>query len=112
MTALLADPLRRYSLMANVVSVVLSVLVFVAVPLRYVFGHPTMSKTVSPIHGALYLVLVGCVYLLGRSRGWSLPRTALVALAGTVPILSFYAERRVSRETRREDASRPAERLG
>ncbi len=90
--------------MANVVGAVLIVLVFIAVPLRYIGGHPTMSKTVSPIHGALYLVLVGCVYLLGRSRGWSIRRIVLVALAGTVPVVSFYAERRVTRETLLADA--------
>lgn len=99
----LSDPVRRYHLMANVVGTVLIVLVFVAVPLRYGFGHPALSKTVSPIHGALYLVLVGCVYVLGRARHWPLQRTVLVALAGTVPILSFFVERRVTAAARLED---------
>jgi integral membrane protein len=92
------DPLLRYRVMANVVGVVLIVLVFVAIPLRYLGGHPELSKTVSPIHGALYIVLVACVVLLGRSRGWSAGRMVLVALGGTVPVLSFLVERRVARE--------------
>lgn len=92
----MSDALTRYRVMANVVGVVLMVLVFVAVPLRYVGGHPTLSKTVSPIHGALYLVLVICVVLLGRERGWPVTRTVLVALGGTVPVVSFLVERRVA----------------
>lgn len=94
----MTDPLLRYRVMANLVGVVLMVLVFVAVPLRYLGGHPTLSKTVSPIHGALYMVLVVCVLLLARSRHWSVRRTVLVALGGTVPVLSFVVERRVARQ--------------
>lgn len=90
------DPLLRYRVMANVVGVVLIVLVFVAVPLRYLGGHPTLSKTVSPIHGALYIVLVVNVVLLGRAHRWPLTRIALVALGGTVPVVSFLVERRVA----------------
>lgn len=90
------DPLLRYRVMANVVGAVLLVLVFVAVPLRYVGGHPALSKTVSPIHGALYMVLVVCVILLGRARRWPVRRVVLVALGGTVPVLSFLVERRVA----------------
>lgn len=100
------DPLLRYRVMANVVGVVLLVLVGVAVPLRYLGGHPGLSKAVSPVHGALYLVLVGCTYLLGRSRGWSPVRTVLVALGGTVPVVSFLVERRVARQAASEPAVR------
>ena len=92
----MSDALTRYRVMANVVGVVLMVLVFIAVPLRYLGGHPTMSKTVSPIHGALYMVLVVCVVLLGRERGWPVQRIVLVALGGTVPVVSFFVERRVA----------------
>lgn len=92
----MSDALTRYRVLANVVGVVLLVLVLVAVPLRYLGGHPALSKTVSPIHGALYLVLVVCVLLLARERRWSVGRTVLVALGGTVPVVSFLVERRVA----------------
>ena len=92
----MTDPLLRYRVMANVVGVVLIVLVFVAIPLRYGFGHAAFSKTLSPIHGALYIVLVASVFLLGRARGWGAKRMILVALAGTIPIFSFVMERRVT----------------
>lgn len=91
----MSDPLLRYRFMANVVGAVLIVLMFVAVPL-HLAGHPTLAKTVSPIHGALYMVLVLCVILLGRAHSWPMSRIVLVALGGTVPVLSFYVERRVA----------------
>ena len=90
--------LLRYRVLANVVGVVLLVLVLVAMPLRYLGGHEELSKTISPIHGFLYLVYLGVTFDLARRRGWSLVRTVLVMLAGTVPFLSFVVERRVTRE--------------
>ena len=64
---------------------------------RYGFGEPALSRTVSPIHGFLYLVYLVTVFDLGRRAGWPLRRMGLVMLAGTIPFLSFYAERVASR---------------
>ena len=104
----MSDPLLRYRVVANLVGVVLLVLVGVAMPLRYGFGEEALSKAVSPVHGALYMVLVLCVVLLGRARSWPVSRTVLVALGGTVPVVSFLVERRVVREEQRTAGSRAA----
>ncbi len=90
--------LQRYRVMANVVGVVLVVFLLVAVPLRYLGGEPRLSQTISPIHGFLYVVYLGVTVDLSRRAGWSVVRTVLVALAGTVPFLSFWVERRMTRD--------------
>ena len=102
----MSDPLLRYRVVANLVGVVLLVLVGIAMPLRYGFGEEALSKAVSPVHGALYMVLVLCVVLLGRARGWSVRRMVLVALGGTVPVVSFLVERRVVAQERAEGVVR------
>lgn len=98
----MTDPLLRYRVVATLVGVVLLVLVGIAVPLRYLGGEEALSKAISPVHGALYMVLVLCVVLLGRARGWPVTRIVLVALGGTVPVLSFLVERRVVARERAE----------
>lgn len=94
----MSDPLLRYRLLANVVGVVLIVLVCIAVPLRYLGDEPALSKAVSPVHGALYVLLVISVVLLGRARRWSVGRMLVVAIGGTVPFVSFLVERSVVRQ--------------
>jgi len=90
--------LLRYRVMAYVVGVWLILLVLVAVPLKYLAHSPTLVRVVGPIHGFLYMVyLVTAVDLAFRAR-WSPVKTVLVMLAGTVPFLSFVAERKVNRE--------------
>jgi integral membrane protein len=96
--------LRRYQVMAIVVSIALFVLLFGMV-LRYGFGHEEFSKAYSPIHGALYIGYLVTVVDLSRRVAWSLSRTVGVMLAGAVPVLSYVVERRVVHTVEHEHAS-------
>lgn len=93
-----AGALLRYRVIAYVVGVVLLVLVFVAMPVKYLGGNPSLVALVGPVHGFLYMVYLVLTFDLGRRADWSLRRMALVMLAGTVPFLSFVAERIVTRQ--------------
>lgn len=87
----------RYRVMAYVVGVGLLVLVLVGVPLNHLADQPLVVAVVGPAHGFLYIVyLLAALDLAVRSR-WPLLPTVLVLLAGTVPFVSFVAERRVVR---------------
>ena len=94
----MSGALQRYRVLANVVGVVLVVFLLIAVPLRYLGGEPRLSETISPVHGFLYIVYLGVTVDLARRAGWSVVRTLLVGLAGTVPFLSFVVERRMTRD--------------
>ena len=96
-----------YRTLAYVVGVGLIVLVLVGVPLKYLADSPGVVAVVGPLHGFLYMVyLVATVNLAFRAR-WSPVKTVLVMLAGTIPFVSFLAERKVTAdETAR--VARPA----
>jgi integral membrane protein len=95
-----AGALTRYRVMAYVVGVMLLVLVFVAVPLRYAAGVPEVSAVVSPLHGFLYIVYLVAAFDLALKARFTAKGTVLVLLAGVVPFVSFWAERRVSLRVR------------
>ncbi|WP_422773523.1 DUF3817 domain-containing protein [Plantactinospora sp. WMMC1484] len=92
--------LTRYRVVAYVVGVVLIVLVVLGMPLKYAWHDPVIVETVGPAHGFLYMVYLVATFDLGRRARWSLGRMVLVMLAGTVPFVSFYAERLVTRQMR------------
>jgi integral membrane protein len=96
--------LTFYRVAAYVVGVGLLVLVFVAMPIKYLGDNPTPSSIISPIHGFFYMAYLVCVLNLGLKLKWSIPRIIGVMLAGTVPFLSFYFEHRVTRRVRAEAA--------
>ena len=55
-----------------------------------------MTWTAIP-HGYLYMVLLITAVDLGLRARWSWTRLLLIALAGTIPFLSFVAERSATR---------------
>ncbi|MGY1807514.1 DUF3817 domain-containing protein [Blastococcus sp. SYSU D00669] len=92
--------LTRYRVMAYVVGVMLLVLVLVAMPLRYLADVPEVSAVVSPVHGVFYIVYLAAAFDLALRARWTPKGTVLVLLAGVVPFLSFWAERRVTARVR------------
>jgi integral membrane protein len=99
-----------YRVLAVVVGILLTVLVFVAVPLKYLTADgsslqhtgDTLTSIVVVIHGWVYIAYLAVSFLLSRRARWPLGFTALVLLAGLVPILIFWVEHQVSRRVRRE----------
>ena len=88
--------LTRYRVIAWIVGVVLILLVVIGMPLKYGFDNPVVVETVGQAHGFLYMIYLVAAFDLSRRADWPLKRMILVMLAGTVPFVSFYAERRVS----------------
>ena len=85
------DPLTRYRFMAYLVGTLLVVLVF-----GVVIDSRPIEKYLGIAHGYLYMILLVTVADLWRRRRFPGKVVVLVALAGTIPFLSFYAERQVT----------------
>ncbi|CAN5156702.1 DUF3817 domain-containing protein [soil metagenome] len=100
--------LLRYRVMANVVGVLLIVLICVGVPLKYLSGDGTsahdigewITENLGIAHGWLYMIFLVMAALLARAARWSIPFTITTLLAGTIPFVSFWAERRATHLTR------------
>jgi integral membrane protein len=99
--------LTRFRVMAYVTGVLLLVLVLVAMPLKYIWGQGTAVALVGPAHGFLYMVYLVTAFDLAVRARWTFQRTLLMLLAGTIPALSFVAERKATRWVR--GAEVPAE---
>jgi integral membrane protein len=88
--------LLRYRVIAYVVGVGLIILIFVGVPLQVWGDSEAIVKIVGPLHGALYVIYVLLTLDLARRIRMNVVTMLLVMLAGTIPFLSFVAERRVT----------------
>lgn len=77
--------------MAYVVGVLLVVLMT-----GWALGNDFITHVLGIAHGYLYMVLLATIADLWRRRRFPGKVVVLVALAGTVPFLSFYAERQVT----------------
>ncbi len=119
MTAL-HPALTRYRVMANVVGVLLIVLVLVGVPLKYLTEAGTSPQLAGEwittylgiAHGWLYMIFLVMAFWLSRAARWPVGFTVTTLLCGTVPILSFWAERRATRRVRAQLTQRDTADVG
>ncbi len=95
--------------MAWIVGCLLVVLVCVGLPFKYVLNNPDVVTWTAIPHGWLYMILLITAFDLGRRAKWSWTRLILIALAGTVPFLSFVAERSASKDLRAKLAAGEAD---
>ncbi|HYZ38362.1 MAG TPA: DUF3817 domain-containing protein [Pseudonocardiaceae bacterium] len=93
-----ATRLIGYRIMAYATGVMLLVLTS-SVVLHYGFGDHRLWWS-GPVHGFLYMGYLVATVVLGTTLRWRPVRMVLVALAGTIPFMSFVAERNVTREAR------------
>lgn len=89
-----------YRVMAWIVGVFLVVLTVIAMPMKYLGGNGGPVAVVGVIHGWLYPVLLIAAYNLYRKVQWPWQRLLAIALAGTVPFLSFVAEHNATLDVR------------
>ena len=96
----MTQALTRYRVIAWVVGVLLVLLTLVGMPMKYLGDDDTVVALIGPVHGFAYMGYLVLTADLARRARWPLGQTLLVALAGTVPFVSFVAERVVTRKVR------------
>ncbi|WP_020599464.1 DUF3817 domain-containing protein [Spirosoma panaciterrae] len=72
-------------------------LLFIAVPLKRIGGHPEAVQILGPIHGLLFVWYVLVVIQAKTEYGWSVGKTGLALLASILPGGTFYADHKVFR---------------
>ena len=92
--------LPAYRVAAWVTGIGLVILVFVAMPLKYFFGQPLLVAIVGMAHGFLYMAYIVITLLLAERCRWRPVDALVILVAGTIPLASFFAERRVTARVR------------
>ena len=86
--------LARFKFIAYLAGVIL-ILFTIEIIIKYTLGPeiPWFAQ----LHGIVYMIYVVIAFDISRRAKLSLSQTLLVLLAGTVPIMSFIAEKKIRR---------------
>ncbi len=71
-------------------------LLFVAMPLKYLFAKPFAVQVLGSAHGGLFVVYVLAAMLASRQLRWPLRRLATVLVAAVLPFGPFVIDRSLS----------------
>jgi integral membrane protein len=98
---------NAYRVLAILVGVLLAFCSLVALPLKYLATEGSTLQTFGEnasimwvAHGWLFMVYVVVAFLLSRKAGWSWGFTGTALIAGLIPLLIFWVERKVTERYR------------
>jgi integral membrane protein len=88
--------LGRLRLIGFLEGLSLLVLVFIAVPAKYIYHTPSLVRSIGPVHGMLFLLFVFNALRTGVEQGWKFSTTTWkVLLACIIPFGTFYIDRHI-----------------
>ena len=68
------------------------ILLLMAMPLKYMYGHPEYVKVIGWIHGLLFILYVVALLQVRRSNNWTLAKSFIAFVASLLPFGTFVLD--------------------
>lgn len=72
----------------------LLILLFLAMPLKYIWNLPQMVQVVGMVHGILFLLFIVMAMMVFSELKWSLKTFGIVMLASVIPFGAIYIDKK------------------
>lgn len=79
----------------------LLVLLFIAMPLKYIWGEPAAVKIVGWAHGALFVLFMLLVLRVYDQRGWPFKKVVFAFIAAFLPFGTFVFDKHLKEEEKK-----------
>jgi integral membrane protein len=81
----------------------LLVLLFVAMPLKYIWNEPGAVKVVGWLHGALFVLFMLLVLRVYDQKGWPFKKLIYAVVAAFLPFGTFVFDRQLKEEEKKKN---------
>jgi integral membrane protein len=96
MIHLFKTKIGRLRIIGMLEGISLLVLLFVAVPMKYYFNYPELSRALGPIHGAIFLLFLFNTLSVGVEQNWKFKTTTWkIIVACFIPFGTFYIDNKI-----------------
>jgi integral membrane protein len=79
----------------------LLVLLFIAMPLKYIWGEPIAVKIVGWLHGFLFVLFMLLVLRVYDQKGWPFKKVIYAFIAAFLPFGTFVFDKQLKEEEKR-----------
>lgn len=97
---LLKTPLGRLRIIAFLEGISFLILLFIAMPLKYVWQMPLMVRQVGMAHGVLFIAFLIAVIQVMIELRWSVWKGLIAVGASLVPFGTFVLDAKMLRESK------------
>lgn len=99
MKFLINTQIGRLRIISYLEGISLLILLFIAVPKKYIWNDPTLVKAMGPVHGLLFLLFIVNTISVAVEERWKFrDRTWKVLVACIVPFGTFYIDHYILRK--------------
>lgn len=71
------------------------ILLFIAMPLKYIFGFVLAVKYIGMLHGVLFIALCIFLVLASQKAKWGFKESTLYFIASLIPFATFITSKRI-----------------
>jgi integral membrane protein len=93
MLNLFQTTLGRLRVIAFAEGISFLILLFIAMPLKYIWGQPMAVRQVGSAHGLLFVLYILLVVMCRIEYNWSARKTWILLLISVIPFGNFYADK-------------------
>ena len=87
--------LKKFRLIALLEGISFIVLLFIAMPIKYMLGEPLVVKFVGMTHGGLFLLFLYLLFVTAKEYKWKLSFISMAFIASLLPFGTFYLDKKL-----------------
>ncbi len=92
------DSLKRFRIVAIAEGWSFIILLFVAMPMKYLMDFPWAVKYTGWVHGLLFVAYIFTLIAVWADKGWRFSKVVLAFVVSLIPFGTFWFDRRLSKE--------------
>jgi integral membrane protein len=86
--------LRFFKIIALLEGTSLLLLLFFAMPMKYIVDEPIFVRIIGMAHGLLFVAYIIMAIMLKFEENWSWKKIGVIALASIIPFGTFYIDKK------------------
>jgi len=91
-------PLQRFRIIAIMEGISFVVLLFIAMPLKYLADMPLAVRVVGMIHGILFILFVAMLADVSKTYKWPLRQSMMAFIASILPFGTLVYDARILKQ--------------
>lgn len=94
---MLTTNLKRFRLIALIEGISYILLLFIAMPIKYMLDEPIVVKYVGMGHGVLFILFIILLAIAAIQYRWKLPFIIFAFIASLIPFGTFYLDTKLKK---------------
>ncbi|MGB5867590.1 MAG: DUF3817 domain-containing protein [Arcobacteraceae bacterium] len=87
--------IKKFRLIALLEGISFIVLLFIAMPIKYMLGEPIVVKIVGMAHGGLFLLFLYLLFVTAREFKWNFSFISIAFIASLLPFGTFFLDKKL-----------------